>query len=64
MEKAITSYEDDTLLRIPVEMEELEGFIEEICPKQMGQYMIAGNMTKPEPELDLSPEDVAKIMAV
>lgn len=64
MEKAITSYEDDTLLKIPVEMEELGSFIEEICPKQMGQYMIAGNMTKPEPELDLSPEDVAKIMTV
>ncbi len=63
IEKAVTSYEDDTLIKIPVEMEELGDFIEEICPKQMGQYLIAGNMTKPEPETDLSTEDISKLMA-
>ena len=62
--KAVILCEDDTLLKIPVEMEEMGDFLEEICPKQMGQYFVAGNMTKPEPEMDLDPNDIAKLMEI
>ncbi len=60
--KAVTLYEDDTLVKLPVDMEELGDFLEELCPKQMGQYLVAGNMTKPDPETDLTPEEIDQFM--
>ena len=62
--QAVMICEDDTMLELPVEMEEIGELIEEICPKQMGQYLVAGNLTKPSPEMDFTPEDIDELMAV
>ena len=42
LENAAKANEEDTLILVPVEQEEIGIFLQEICPGQLGQYMVEG----------------------
>ena len=64
IEKAVTVSDDDTLLYIPIETEQMLEFVDELCPTQMGQYLLEGLLTPPAPEMNMDPEVLEKLMGL
>ena len=62
IEKAVLGHDDETLIKIPVESEEIGSFIETICPAQMGQYLVEGVLEPPSPGDNIDKEGVAELL--
>ena len=54
---------EDTIVSILTETEEGREFLHEVCPKQLGYYLLEGALSAPESALDLTPEDIDKMLA-
>ena len=39
-------------------MEEMGEFLEKICPNQMGQYLVEGDLEPPQPAFDMDDKEV------
>ncbi|MBO6214185.1 MAG: GNAT family N-acetyltransferase, partial [Lachnospiraceae bacterium] len=63
MEGAAASSEDETLIEIPVEMEEIGLFLDEVCPRQMGMYLAEGVLMPPAEDTDMDKADVEQLLA-
>ncbi len=63
LEKAIKACDDDDIVVIPVEAEEIGEYLEKICSKQMGQYLLSGSIEQPLPEEDVTTEDIKDALA-
>lgn len=48
LESASMECDDDTLVMIPVDMEEIGEYLETVCPGQMGEYTVEGVLELPE----------------
>ena len=62
LEKAIKACDDDDIVVIPVEAEEIGEYLEKICSKQMGQYLLSGSVNKPLPGESVTPEDIKEAL--
>ncbi|MBQ1548535.1 MAG: hypothetical protein IIZ61_09105 [Lachnospiraceae bacterium] len=62
IENALMNEDDNTIVNIPVPMEELGEFLETLCPKQLGHYLVSCVLDKPERIADLGVSDVEEIL--
>ena len=63
MDGAAMSSKDEALIEIPVDMEEIGLFLDEVCPRQVGMYMVEGVLMPPAEETDMDKADVEQLLA-
>ena len=61
--KGARALPEDTIISVLTETEEGMEFLHEVCPKQLGYYLLEGTLSAPERALDLTPEDIEKMLA-
>ena len=62
LEAAMMSSKDDDLIELPVDMEEVGLFIDKVCSRQMGMYMVEGTLAPPSSDTDLNEEDIEQLL--
>ena len=62
IKKATLACDGDTIVRIPVDMEELYVLFEKITSNFLGQYLITGLLVAPTADVNLNAEDVKELL--
>ncbi len=62
IDAAIVSSKEEDLIEVPVEMEEIGVFLDNLCPKQMGMYLMEGLLTSPSSEIDMNKADIDQLL--
>ena len=58
LKQAYLNSDNEDIVTIPIVMEEMGEFLEKICPNQMGQYLVEGDLEPPQPDFDMDDKEV------
>ncbi len=62
IEHAVTSLEEDKKLFIYTDSREISSFLNELCPKQLGQYQLRCILNPPADDLNLDEDDISSLL--
>lgn len=61
-DKVTENENDDTIIMFSSDAEELGGMISDVCPDQLGRYVISGTLTTPAQSINLNHNDIDELL--